>query len=158
MPISIAVQIANGKDGEVSEALSEAYETGQLRGTKLAAARRLIAKRIEKRQKDGKAEEARRKVTGNMLVQVYKQRVREGPAAASKKLQATSIAARSMLEEENEFLLRDLRSVEEPYGTDILTLTVACGYLRPIAQKYQNRALSGPTSHRYPSRFAEAAI
>ena len=34
-----------------------------------------------------------------------------------------------MLEEENEFLLRDLKSVEESYGTDILTLTVACGYL-----------------------------
>jgi hypothetical protein len=34
-----------------------------------------------------------------------------------------------MLEEENEFLLRDLKSVEESYGTDVLTLTVACGYL-----------------------------
>jgi len=80
LPISVAVQIANGKDAEVSQALSQAYETGQLRGTKLAAARRLIAKRIEKRQKDGKAEEVRRKVTGNMLVQVYKQRVREQKA------------------------------------------------------------------------------
>jgi hypothetical protein len=34
-----------------------------------------------------------------------------------------------MLEEENEFLLRDLKSVEESYGTDVLTLTVACAYL-----------------------------
>jgi ParB family chromosome partitioning protein len=33
LPISIAVQIANGKDSEVSQALSEAYETRQLRGT-----------------------------------------------------------------------------------------------------------------------------
>ncbi len=77
LPISVAVEIANGKDREVSEALSEAYESGQLRGNKLAAARRLIAKRIEKRQRDGKAMEAHRKVTGNMLVQVYKQRVGE---------------------------------------------------------------------------------
>ena len=84
LPISVAVQIANGKDAEVSEALSQAYETGQLRGTKLAAARRLIAKRVEKRQKDGKAEEVRRKVTGNMLVQVYKQRVREQKALIAK--------------------------------------------------------------------------
>ena len=84
LPISVAVQIANGKDAEVSEALSQAYETGQLRGTKLAAARRLIAKRVEKRQKDGKAEEGRRKVTGNMLVQVYKQRVREQKALIAK--------------------------------------------------------------------------
>jgi ParB family transcriptional regulator, chromosome partitioning protein len=84
LPISVAVQIANGKDAEVSEALSQAYETGQLRGTKLAAARRLIAKRIERRQKEGKAEEVRRKVTGNMLVQVYKQRVREQKALIAK--------------------------------------------------------------------------
>jgi ParB family chromosome partitioning protein len=84
LPISVAVQIANGKDREVSEALSEAYESGQLRGNKLAAARRLIAKRIEKRQKEGKEQGARRKVTGNMLVQVYKQRVREQKALIAK--------------------------------------------------------------------------
>ncbi|MEO6964723.1 MAG: plasmid partitioning protein RepB C-terminal domain-containing protein [Acidobacteriaceae bacterium] len=83
-PISVAVQIADGKDAEISEALSQAYETGQLRGTKLAAARRLIAKRIETRQKQGKAEEAQRKLTGNMLVQVYKQRVREQMALIAK--------------------------------------------------------------------------
>jgi len=84
LPISVAVQIADGKDAEVSEALSQAYETGQLRGTKLAVARRLIAKRIEKRQKQGKADEVRRKLTGNMLVQVYKQRVREQKALIAK--------------------------------------------------------------------------
>jgi hypothetical protein len=50
-------------------------------------------------------------------------------AASSKKLEATSLAARSMLEEENEFLLRDLKSVEDSYGTDVLTLAVASGYL-----------------------------
>lgn len=84
LPISVAVEIAHGKDREISEALSEAYESGQLRGHKLAAARRLIAKRIEKRQKDGKAMEAQRKVTGNMLVQVYKQRVGEQKALIAK--------------------------------------------------------------------------
>ena len=84
LPISVAVQIANGKDREVSEALSEAYESGQLRGNKLAAARRLIAKRIERRQKEGKEQGAQRKVTGNMLVQVYKQRVREQKALIAK--------------------------------------------------------------------------
>ena len=77
LPISIAVEIANGNDREVTQALSEAYETGQLRGAKLAAARRIIAQRIAKRQKDGKVEETRRRVTGNTIVQVYKQRVRE---------------------------------------------------------------------------------
>lgn len=84
LPISVAAQIASGKDTEVSEALSEAYTSGQLRGAKLAAARRLIAKRIERRQREGKAEESRRKVTGQMLVQVYKQRVREQKALIAK--------------------------------------------------------------------------
>jgi len=67
LPISVAVEIAHGKDREIAEALSEAYESGQLRGNKLAAARRLIAKRIEKRQKEGKATGVQRKVTGNMF-------------------------------------------------------------------------------------------
>ena len=40
LPISVAVEIAHGKDREITEALSEAYESGQLRGNKLAAARR----------------------------------------------------------------------------------------------------------------------
>ena len=49
-----------------------------------------------------------------------------------------------MLEEENEFLLRDLKSVEESYGTDVLTLTVACGYL--------DRLLTNPKIERYMAR------
>jgi len=49
-----------------------------------------------------------------------------------------------MLEEENEFLLRDLKSVEESYGTDILTLTVACGYL--------DRLLNNTKIERYLAR------
>jgi hypothetical protein len=44
--ISAAVEIANGKDREISDTLAEAYESGQLRGHKLAAARRLIAIRF----------------------------------------------------------------------------------------------------------------
>ena len=77
------------------------------------------------------------------LLAVTKPEMLDGPAA-SKKLQATSIAARSMLEQENEFLLRDLKSVEESYGTDILALTVACGYL--------NRLLNNTKIERYLTR------
>jgi hypothetical protein len=78
------------------------------------------------------------------LLAVTKPEMLEGPAASSKKLQATSMAARSMLEEENEFLLRDLKSVEECYGTDVLTLTVACAYL--------NRLLKNSKIERYLAR------
>jgi RepB plasmid partitioning protein/ParB-like nuclease domain len=78
------------------------------------------------------------------LLAVTKSEMLEGPAASSKKLQATSVAARSMLEGENEFLLRDLKSVEESYGTDVLTLTVACAYL--------DRLLKNPKVERYLAR------
>ena len=56
------------------------------------------------------------------LLAVTKPEMLEEQAALDKKLQATSMAARSMLEEENEFLLRDLKSVEESYGTDVRNL------------------------------------
>jgi hypothetical protein len=79
------------------------------------------------------------------LLAVTKPEMLEEQAAVDKKLQATSIAARSMLEEQNEFLLRDLKSVEESYGTDVLTLTVACGYL--------DRLLTNPKIERYMARY-----
>jgi ParB family chromosome partitioning protein len=107
LPISIAVEIAYGKDREISDALAEAYESGQLRGNKLAAARRLIAKRIEKREKEGKAIEVQRKVTSNMLVQVYKQRVREQQTLIAKaelakeRLLLITSAMRQLLQDDN---------------------------------------------------------
>jgi hypothetical protein len=64
---------------------------------------------------------------------------------SSRQLEATSSAARSMLKEENEFLLRDLKSVEESYGTDVLTLTVSMGYLE--------RLLGNPKIERYLERY-----
>lgn len=78
------------------------------------------------------------------LLAVTKPEMLESPASSLKRLQATSIAARSMLEEENEFLLRDLKSVEESYGTDVLTFTVACGYI--------DRLLKNPRIERYLER------
>jgi len=77
------------------------------------------------------------------LLAVTKPEKLEEPPSA--KLQATSEAARAMLEEQNEFLLRDLKSVEESYGTDALTLTVSRGYLQ--------RLLSNPKIERYMERY-----
>jgi len=42
------------------------------------------------------------------------------------------------------FCLGNLKSVEESYGTDVLTLTVACGYL--------DRLLKNPKIERYLAR------
>jgi ParB family chromosome partitioning protein len=107
LPITVATQIADGKDQEISDALSEAYSSGELRGSKLTYVRRLIAKRIEKRQRDGKAQDAQRRITGNMLVQVYKQRVMEQKALIAKadftkeRLLLVTSAVRQLLNDDN---------------------------------------------------------
>jgi len=46
MPITVAAQIATGTSDDVQRALTEAYETGDLRGPKLKAARLLIRRRL----------------------------------------------------------------------------------------------------------------
>jgi len=77
MPISVAVEIASGNDREVQRALSEAYEKGDLRGSKLTAAKRIVAQRIEKQRQVGKDHQSRRKLTSDRLVREYQQRTRE---------------------------------------------------------------------------------
>jgi ParB family chromosome partitioning protein len=107
LPISIATQIADGKDQEISEALSEAYNSGELRGNKLSYVRRLIAKRIEKHQRDGRAQDAQRRITGNMLVQVYRQRVQEQKGLIAKasltkeRLLLLTTALRELIQDEH---------------------------------------------------------
>lgn len=49
-----------------------------------------------------------------------------------RRLEVTSTASQSMLEEENETLLKNLKSVEQSYGVDVLTLTVSCGYINRL--------------------------
>jgi len=79
------------------------------------------------------------------LLAVTKPELLEDSTVSSKRLQATSVAARSMLKEENDFLLKDLKLVEESYGTDVLTLTVALGYL--------DRLLKNTKIERYLARY-----
>jgi hypothetical protein len=62
-----------------------------------------------------------------------------------RKLEATSIASRAMLSEQNDYLLRDLKSVEESYGTDVLALTVSIGYIE--------RLINNPKISRYMERY-----
>ncbi len=37
-----------------------------------------------------------------------------------------------MLEQETDLLIRKLKAVEESYGTDMLTLSIACGYVERL--------------------------
>jgi RepB plasmid partitioning protein/ParB-like nuclease family protein len=47
-------------------------------------------------------------------------------------IEATSKAAQAMLEQETDLLIRELKAVEESYGTDMLTLSIACGYIERL--------------------------
>jgi len=77
LPISVAVNIASGNDHEIQHALAEAYEKGELRGGKLKAAKRIIAQRISKQRRSGKANQAQRTMTGDGLVREYQRQIRD---------------------------------------------------------------------------------
>ena len=51
---------------------------------------------------------------------------------SKRKIEATSTAAQAMLEEETDSLMRDLKTVENSYGTDMLTLSISCGYIERL--------------------------
>jgi hypothetical protein len=53
---------------------------------------------------------------------------------STRQLEANSKGATVMLEHETEMLVRDLKAVEDSYGTDILALTVICGYIERLLE------------------------
>jgi ParB family transcriptional regulator, chromosome partitioning protein len=67
LPLDTAVIIARGKDAEIQGALSEAYENGTLRGSKLAEVQRLI----NRRKQVATPQEPRPKLSGKDLVRAY---------------------------------------------------------------------------------------
>jgi len=107
IPLSVAVEIASGNDQEVSRALSDAYEKGDLRGTRITVARRVITQRIERQRLQGKVQRGSRKLTGEALVQEYKQKIREQTALVAKanrtrdRLILLTSAARILFTDEN---------------------------------------------------------
>ena len=73
LPLSVAMKIASASSQEVQQALSEAYDKGDLRGSKLRAVQRLITQRFAKDHSAGSKPE--RKVTGKDLVREYERYV-----------------------------------------------------------------------------------
>jgi len=76
IPISLAMEISRAESEESQNLLLEAYETGKLRGKKLASVRRLLDLRMRGRSKSmtsGKfgRKGANRKLTASDLMQVY---------------------------------------------------------------------------------------
>lgn len=56
----------------------------------------------------------------------------ETPQKRKPTIEATSLAAQAMLEQETDLLIRELKAVEESYGTDMLTLSIAGGYVERL--------------------------
>jgi ParB family chromosome partitioning protein len=74
IPVSVAVEIAEAADQDVQAALSRAYESGQLKGRKLLAARKLIETRRRRGKGLGNKESrSRERVSAETLVKAYQE-------------------------------------------------------------------------------------
>jgi ParB family chromosome partitioning protein len=77
IPVSVAIQIAESEDGDVQEALQQAYENGDLKGKKITIARQLI----EQRRRRGKTfggpggRKGGAKLSPSALIRTYQQDV-----------------------------------------------------------------------------------
>ncbi len=71
LPLSIAIRIATAPGNQVQQALSEAYSSGDLRGAKLIAVQRLIAKRSADRRLSGVTAPQSPTATGKELAREY---------------------------------------------------------------------------------------
>jgi hypothetical protein len=69
--------------------------------------------------------------------------------STARQLKANADAADTLLGEDTDGLIQNLKAIEETYGTDILTLTVACAYLERLFEderiaRYLDRYHPGP--------------
>jgi ParB family chromosome partitioning protein len=77
IPVSVAIQIAESEDGDVQEALQQAYESGDLKGKKITIARQLI----EQRRRRGKGfgghsgKKGGARISPSALIRTYQQDV-----------------------------------------------------------------------------------
>jgi ParB family transcriptional regulator, chromosome partitioning protein len=76
IPLTVAAEIANGTTADIQRALTEAYESGDLRGSKLRAARALIRKRASQRTTGNKEKPRSKPVTSHAVAKEYKDHTR----------------------------------------------------------------------------------
>lgn len=92
LPISVATVIARGTSEDVRRALKEAYDKGELRGQRLANARRIIAYRLKKRASD-KGTRTKKKMSSRALINEYRREIEKTKALIKK----ASITAHRLL-------------------------------------------------------------
>lgn len=90
LPISVAIEIGRGDDHAVSVALSEAYQSGQLRGAKLTAVRKLVAARASKKNVAASVHKNGKQLTPDALTRVYEQTVQDQRALVARAEKANS--------------------------------------------------------------------
>jgi ParB family chromosome partitioning protein len=118
IPIRIAIVIATGTNEDVQAALIDAYEKGDLRGAKLAMARRIIAMRLAKERESGRTSTTKKKPSAEILVEEYEhhvQRQRSAIArlnAVSHRLMILSTAMKRLLEDDNYVTLLRAESIQ----------------------------------------------
>lgn len=118
IPLRIATIVATGTNEQVQEALIEAYEKGDLRGAKLAAARRIIAIRLARERDAGKIIERRKVPTAEALVEEYEQYVQRQRAAIARantvnhRLMIIATAMKRLFEDENFLTLLRAESLQ----------------------------------------------
>lgn len=75
IPVTMAIEVAKAETEEAQNLLLEAYETGKLKGKKLASVRRLLDQRLRSRSKgihsSRMGPRGGRRITANDLLQVY---------------------------------------------------------------------------------------
>lgn len=76
IPLSVALSISRAQGTEIQRALSDAYESGELRGKRLKHAQRLIAKR-NSQAGSAKGSNDKPGLTGRALVREYQRRIGE---------------------------------------------------------------------------------
>jgi len=119
IPIRVATIISTGTNEEVQAALIEAYETGDLRGAKLATARRIIAMRLAKERETGRTSPTKRKVSAEILIEEYERHVQRQRSAiarlnaVSHRLMILSTAMKRLLEDENFVTLLRAESIQD---------------------------------------------
>ncbi len=106
IPLSIAILIASADDPAVQSALSQAYESGELRGARFKEAKRIIA-RFSAKRNGTETTTSKAKLSGEELVREYQRRTREQQALVKRaalvreRLVILKSTMRTLLEDEH---------------------------------------------------------
>ena len=119
IPLRIAIIISTGTNEQVQEALIEAYEKGDLRGAKLATARRIIAMRLARDRGSEQLNPTKKKISAGALIAEYEQHVQRQRSAVARlnavthRLMILSAAMKRLLQDENFVTLLRAESIQD---------------------------------------------